>query len=1848
MTKDFTPQEALSGWTAIQKRMAFEEEVSSTPIGHQSFELRQRAHALRERGDMKSAIALYEQAANLFDKGDPSPAAAMAWFDLGRAYEHRDDGVHKDNLRNAEVMYRRALASPALPKDPHRMGMVRDALASCLRHLAYEDPAAEKKLLDEATKLFEEAVKIALTTGSAGFEDVVSFSHNLGNCRAQRGEFDAALFAMDRAEAYARGLGRIVEPGVQEEHISRILVHAAGHRARRGRSGDREQAKKQLLEAIELGHPQWVDTAMLRLARVLLQEAPPVMGEAQVFLRRIRVDRIRPDLQPEFAHLLARAGLRKEALELHQRRLQSAMEQWKGAMADHIADHHAAEAQTAAHSAARLHLEEEDALEAFFTLEYVSGLRFMENVEAFTRIQENPLLRVLGGYHHARSLLAVELEDAASRLTQGLLDIREALEKTKKILPVVDTGEVPREMAEELVGILEETVKHPDPAGYLQRKAREVGREAVRIRERMEELDSTSVRPKDKSWLFRLTREVVRDLLREHPDHALVRLSLAEDLLVVSVWLEGDEVVTRHHRVDVPRNLFRRIFEHQKDAKHPPLKRLEKITSDLEALDLSPGLPPRRMAHGVLLTSYMASFLPLGALGPRGKNPLDHFEALSWMPCLTPLFVRQAALAPREGVVSIAPGGTLHHAFAFGVPLPNETRIEGPRATEERVRAAAREADVVCLYTHGRHASERGPHVDLHGSELLGEGSLPEGWAGMERVELWACQSGVNMPSDPLVPPVDEAFGLDVAFVRNGVRSAIGTLWSVPDFVTACIVRRYRDGLRQGLPAPQALADAQRFWRDEGARSLLEHLTTAPTFDAGLRAFKATLGAPEAEEAHDAEIAAFLGPSGAPSEDPRRRIEEQVRRLAHPLSWAGFRFVGVHERRPTEPYNPEHFRPITPDEIAEGERILAEVLAAPRKERAGKPLDEWIEEWLAEATKLAPGAPPPSPEQAIRVARLYRDRLVASPRHNLLTALAWLHEAMAVLEGTSEDTGRREAKQKLALEAAWLWIEVARGDAVFPLDLPLVGAHPVALARAERLLQGVPEDDHVRMACAFLDLLKAYKAHETDLVALFERTWAIAASVIQAMAPESHEAIRTLTAAWEIPLFAPRLLPDAAKLCARKIAAVLDKPTRSADCIGARARLRSTMALVVSAGMPEIIKTVDGMGSLTPRELAREALHLGRVSNNALSHEKPLQNKRFNHAWDAIEGSLWGWPDDDRSPIWASTGTLGGAYRRLVSSLFVGLASAPEGARDASQFIACLQPLCDLRLPLLRRWVWLMQPWQARHLQNFWVMAREREMVLTFLEEAALMLDPERAGEEPPQLQPHRLDPFRDTTADLATKGRIVPDLIPWQLSDACGWLPLPALKGARTAAFQAVRSNQVRTEHVLSLWRSLVATCAEAPSGRDEPGPDVLFDPGIRLPARQDLLRRVPPFALVLGLAVEASGHLVAASIWNTGEGVEERVHLTESKVGFLVQDLLVRLHAGSLSEEPLERTFAEGRENAWDELEALLAPVLERLLGPALEKGPMHVYVLAPGSLRTLPLLGMRVGGEPLFKRVRALVHLPTLNLERPAAKEGTLEACWLPVERERGDTSCGEVVVETLRRWFAPVTLYPPTTPTRDIHEVEQLEPMGPALRTLRIYATSHPFTATPGTASFNLEGGRAYSARNTRGLMLPSCEEVELWAATAGLGPVETIRSNDRDHLPGLVGEFLACGAAAVLDLAWPIFDLVKALVCERFGVLRRLSELSGPGALAEAVAGTADLLAQWRAAASSFEDVEIALEFLDEQRRRFARDAGLDPRAVVPLAARLDAPSLRGLSVEALVEEACSPVHLAAFRYWSWL
>jgi hypothetical protein len=109
----------------------------------------------------------------------------------------------------------------------------------------------------------------------------------------------------------------------------------------------------------------------------------------------------------------------------------------------------------------------------------------------------------------------------------------------------------------------------------------------------------------------------------------------------------------------------------------------------------------------------------------------------------------------------------------------------------------------------------------------------------------------------------------------------------------------------------------------------------------------------------------------------------------------------------------------------------------------------------------------------------------------------------------------------------------------------------------------------------------------------------------------------------------------------------------------------------------------------------------------------------------------------------------------------------------------------------------------------------------------------------------------------------------------------------------------------------------------------------------------------------------------------------------------------------------------------------------------------------------------------------------------------------------------------------------------------------------------------------------------------------------------------------------------------VHDLVKALVCERFGLLRHGSRRPSL-ALALAVSGTAKLLADWSAAAGSFEDASAALAWLDIRRQEQARSLGLQADGILPLTSRA---ALVGADPGAFIKLCCQPVHLAAFRWW---
>jgi CHAT domain-containing protein len=1866
--------EVLTSWEHLQRRMKFEEKVCSTPLGKKTWEMRQRALDLARMGREKEAFYLYEQAAGLHGEADMSPAAAMCWYDLAEVYRRRHDGVCLLNLKQAESLLRRVLRCKGLNDDLHRAAKTRDALASVLRHIAMEPHQDTGKLLAESERLFEEAIRIATQAGPHERLNTAKYVHNLANLKAQQGRLDATILRMDQAEALIRNVPDYLHGEERDNLLSSTLFHAAVRRSELEGGRGRAQAIEQLDEVLSIAHPAWTDRAYLVLSSLLL-ETPGTRERALSSLRAVRPAELRPEDRRNLIRMYVKANLVGEAVILLDGWVIEAMRARFDSPSDVVANEYALAAQNWAHLLARLHVEQSRPLEAFLVLEYVSGTRLLETMDLYCYKPERPIVRELLRQFRRVSTLAAGLQNTAALVAgvpgpQQSAFLKELAKVTQQSVNTAkakgfDTGGINHHDAE--MKALHAASKRTDPALYLREQAKRQRQKALRMHHRMIALDPKAD-PRSRPMDAAPTEVDIRNILKEHGGLTLLRLSLTEDLLAIAVGLSGETLWARSHRLPVPPDLFEQLGKARGTCE---LETLAAVAERLQALDLSPVFPDKPASHVVLLPSFLAALLPLPALGPPGRTLLDHFAAISWLPCLGPLALRQAPCPPRDGtlaVVPVPPGHkTRFHRIATSVELPRERRMDQQQATLAQVWEAVRDADVVSFYTHGKRVGDTGaPELELFDQPLT-LGHLDQRWGGVERVELWACESGVNLPSHPLSDwlhqHVDELFGLDFEFLKVGARSAISTLWKVNELVTACLMCRYRRSLLSGAIAPQALIDAQRFWRDEAPALVAGYLRRSPPdLEGMIRALAHVAGARAEEIPKD--LFGLPGRLSLEDVSTEQPVEQIIAELCHPLSWAGYRFVGVAERRPFETWSSEYARPLTPEEAKEIERVLGE------HEGPGKTFDDWQEDWLSQAIDTVKPGQPPSPEQAIQIARLYRDRVTSSHRHNLLSGLAWLHEALAWLDNIKKGSDRKQARQRLSTEAAHLWIELARNEAVDAFDLAVHKPHAIALARAGAMLQNLGNDPPVRMARAWHRFLSDEKKTPDTWEVALARAWTEAEQALREGSAGTYESIRALTLALELAVLRSKAnfkddMID--HLCQLAQAWLKRKPMQPALAASGE-RLRSVALLFMSTHVGEDSahshELCSDVALLTPREVVREAFFVARgLTDEAASSGASLVSERFNKMIDELEGRVWGFRDDDRTPVWRSTGTLGAAYRKLtgycLSSRLVALGNAA-----AAEILTCLHLGTDLRLPLLRRFVhFFVQSEDIEEMNrthdvgipaSFWVLARNREAMLEQLEAAALLPDTRRVDLERLSSwrpRPHHLDPFQLSSDELEKRGAAESAPVSWAVGETRHWSqPQKETEGARTAAFAVVRETELETQTQLSMWRQWLGAVQNRPRAtpvQDIPSLEQIFDPGVWIVGRQDLLRALPLSSVVLALALDSGGRLIVACVWRTGNELAQRAFLTDRPLGMHLCDLLAQLHMPIASDTTIIHGLMPERSETWSKITALLDPILEEVLSPAFKGGKPCLYVLAPGALRPLPLLGLRMRGVALADWAAQVVHLPTLSAEPLSLDDARTDACLLARQREIADTSFGEAAVTTLRRWLEPELITPPEQPIQEIVEETQLGSLAPSLRSLRIYGIGEAIAACPALSVLHLEGKRLWGPRNMRSLFLRRCHEVELWVDTAGAGPVHAILRNDRDQIPGLAREFLRCGAHGVLDIAWPVNDVVKALVCERYGILRR-SQLTGPTALCTAVSGMGQVLAALSESAATLSTERAVLDWLDQRRRSFARDMNVPRIVCVPFASCSDAPSISGLASQSLIDAICDPVHLAAFRYWGWL
>ncbi|MFH1464650.1 MAG: CHAT domain-containing protein [Pseudomonadota bacterium] len=1832
---------------ALAAHDRYQREMLATLAGRESNELRERAHPLVARGHRESAHALYQEAFALFGPGDQGAAAAAAAYDLGESFAQLRGGSRMENLREAERLLRLSLASPFRQRDPFRIALTRDALGRVQRHLAkrFAGPEAHR-LLGEGIREIARACEIMEAIGPAGWLRAGEFYTNLGNALLQDDLSDEAVQAHEFSLRYLRAVEEYrdhwaIAPGVAVRNVWRLglpLLNLAGALGRRNEPGDADRALRLCEEAAAVGTPQ--EIAQARVSMANLERARGHVDRARRAAKSVELAFLAEAFWPDLSRLFLSLGLPAEAVAVARAGRKQAVEERRNALADHLADHAAARAQRFGVLAARGWIDQGDPIAAFLEIENVSGLRYYDRMSAQARTPPaDRVAREVASVLHQHGIVAKDLDETASRISYlreedqrtFLAERRQDLEHA--IAQPAANGFPARGVAVVRLAVesLARAAGAPSPVTAL----REAAAWHLRRRQDLETaLQARGTPAAQKApWDAEMSPAALREVLAEEPGRVALRVHLADELTLAVVWVEDGALVGRSSRRPLPEGMVQRLTAgvtaltgSDAPASSEPELDWGEVLAFLDPADL---LPPD-VRHLVILPSLLAALVPWAAVGV-GVPLVQRVGAISVMPCLMPMWACQARSPARGGVLSVSPGdlpgatATRFHGAAFSVALQGETRLLGAEATGQTLDERARDADVVVFYTHGQGGRIPEPGL-LLADTVYAPDATDRVWWGVERVELWACQTGINLPDEPLIPFVDDAFGLDIDFHAAGARSTIGTLWSVPDFITGCLVARFRRALNDGSPAPVALAEAQRWWLSQGVPTLVALLRERPEAEA-VQAFLGTLGV---EAPVDAALGGVLGPLPADGRLPPAAVEEAERRLTRPEAWAGYRFVGAAERRPREVGLPDRL-PLSAVEDREVQRILD----APPPE--SKDIDAWLDDEL-DALHATMAGREPTPDEALRAARLYADRRYASPRHNHLRGLAWLHEALAAPVLEAED------RVKLRVEAAWMWVEIARRDTPEERFLDVYPSDTVAAARAAALATDLGEGPDVIVLAAWIDLLGGRRG---KVEARARRHWERARASANLDTGDAYADLRRNRAVLELALCLDPVPPEA------RVIAVAD-PVGD-DSIEVQTALHrwdvARTAVLQRLGIPW--HGSFDFDYLPQRDLPR-AVGLRSYGRNAADPDWDEVVEAQNKGPSLLEYYYWGTPSGDRGALWESTGSpsrawtfAGGAF--LLSRVLLG----PSAGR-VPHFFSCLQLGADLRVAPLCGWARTMGSVDVDTVGRFGHDVWAVDHLLGFLSDAAALPGVSREGGQS-AAPPWDLDPFQRTPADLRAAATEAPiGLTGWLVATSIeDWFDVPLV--GRTAAFQVERLVSRLLQHIQGQWRSLGQATGAMIREKGDLAPlaharDRMFDfldPDAEIRTLEFRLRELPEGLVVLGLMVAWGGQLLAMSLWREGGELRERVHVSEPGDGARLAVRLAEILRPLPEDVFPERGRAGPRAAAWTQLTMSLDPILQEVLGPCASP-QRHLQVFAPGALRSLPALGLTLGGEPLHACFASISHLPSLGFERRATGDPTTHTftvCTLAPEREDGETRFGEAAIGSLRRWFPPevrAEVLQPEGP--DIVEVEAMEAVRERAQVVRFYGVGHPSARNPATVGLRLPGGRTLGLPHTRRTCLPNARAVELWASVGSGAEMLTTLAFDGDHLPALSRSFLMNGAAGVLDLAWPAHDLVKALVAECFGAIRRTGPLWEPFALAQAVHWVRQTLAVWRSHAPRFATKADALHVLDLVRRKAAAEAGLDPHAVIPFAPLSDAPSL-GETVEEMIAEVCHPVHLAAFRWW---
>ncbi len=233
-------------------------------------------------------------------------------------------------------------------------------------------------------------------------------------------------------------------------------------------------------------------------------------------------------------------------------------------------------------------------------------------------------------------------------------------------------------------------------------------------------------------------------------------------------------------------------------------------------------------SHLVLAPHDVLNYLPFAALSSESGHVLADDFTIAYTPSATVYTVLQQTRPTPQREVALVLGNPaaglrdLPHAAAEATivaDLLGTTALLEETATESAFRAGLGTATVIHLAAHGVFDVRQplssyvalAPDADHDGRlEVREVYALPLGAAPL--VVLSACQTAVGE-----LTAGDEFQGLTRAFLLNGARGVVASLWSVDDAATTALMVAFHENRLAGMSDAEALAAAQRAVREHEA-----------------------------------------------------------------------------------------------------------------------------------------------------------------------------------------------------------------------------------------------------------------------------------------------------------------------------------------------------------------------------------------------------------------------------------------------------------------------------------------------------------------------------------------------------------------------------------------------------------------------------------------------------------------------------------------------------------------------------------------------------------------------------------------------------------------------------------------------------------------------------------------------------------------------------------------------------------------------------------------------------------------------------------------------------------------------